>query len=369
MCKNILFLLSHQPNPRFIKQIDFLSNNNNVTVLYFFREYMQDLSKEYDYKVDLNLTLGSVSNGNYFNRIFQYLKTYMKLRHSLNNSYDILIVNNIDTLVFFKIGKLFSRCNVKVIIEISDLRSHAYLNNFKSKIIRIAESYVFKYVHGLIVTSPKFYDMYYKDIFKGECFLLENKPLSYLMPKKKQKTKNKKIVIGIVGLLLQGGPYQTLMEVLKGSSKYEVHVYGKGVYQDLVEKYSNSYDNIKFYGGYNFFSDIANIYASLDILYMPYDTTVESLNNRIALPNKLYEAMYYNIPIITSKNTYLGELIDEYEIGISIECCNNNELIRVLNNFNFAYFCKKLSELDSDAIIADNDYIKLGKYINTVAHG
>lgn len=39
--QNILFLISHQPNPRFVKQIKFLSLNHNVFVLYFYRNYKE----------------------------------------------------------------------------------------------------------------------------------------------------------------------------------------------------------------------------------------------------------------------------------------------------------------------------------------
>ena len=48
---NILFLLSHQPNPRFVKQIKFLSQRNNVILIYFYRNIMNDLLEDYKYDV------------------------------------------------------------------------------------------------------------------------------------------------------------------------------------------------------------------------------------------------------------------------------------------------------------------------------
>jgi len=362
--KNILFLLSHQPNPRFVKQINFLSENNNVTVIYFYRTYMKDLSSEYQNKVVFHRSLGTVSNGNYVQRIGNYLKSCVQLRKILKkNSYDTLVVNNIDTLALFKVSSAFQQHATKKIIEISDLRVHTYTNNIISKVMKNIEKFMFHYVDKLILTSPKFYDMYYNTLFKKKPFILENKPLSNMIPRRLDKGENEKIVIGIVGLLLQGKPYKSLFETIKDDDRYEVHIYGKGIFEELVKEFVSKYKNIKFFGEYNFFKDSAKIYASLDILYMPYDTTNGSLNNKVALPNKLYEAMYFKVPIVTSKGTYLGELVEELKIGQTIECCEENELLKIFESFNFVKYKNTLQNLDKEKYLADDDYVKLEQYI------
>jgi len=359
--KKIVFILSHQPNPRFVKQIDYLSKTNQVTVLYFYRTYMKDLTNEYS--VDLNICLGVIENGKYLSRIIKYFKSFIKLKKILKKrDYDILIINNIDTLVLFRLATLKK---IKVIIEISDLREHTYTNTIKSHTIRFIEKYLFKKIDKLIVTSPKFYELYYKNIFNKEVFILENKPLKNMIPKKLEKIKNKKIRIGIVGLLLQGKPYKTLLDTVKSDNNYEVLIYGRGVYQDLIEEYANQYENIKYYGEYNFFKDISRIYANLDILYMPYDTTNGSLNNKVALPNKFYEALYFYIPIITSKDTYLGELVEKYQVGVTIECCNKKDLIEALlyMNKHILEFQNNFLKIDKSIYIGDKDYNLLEDFI------
>lgn len=363
--KKILFLLSHQPNPRFVKQIKFLSASSDVSVVYYYRDYMKDLSSEYSNCCKLNENIGSISNGNYFQRIGKYFKSVQKLYKLLEtNQYDSLIVNNIDTLALFKLCTMFTKTTTQIIIEISDLRSHTYTKSFKAKTIRALENFMFRYVDKLIVTSPKFYDMYYSKIFDGKYFILENKPLSNMIPPKLKKMKNEKIIIGIVGLLLQGKPYETLFQTIKDDDRFEVHIYGKGTYQGLVEEYASEYENIKYFGEYNFFKDSAKIYASLDILYMPYDTTNGSLNNKIALPNKLYEAMYFQVPIITSRGTYLGELVKEYKIGETIKCCDKEELLNIINKIEIEKIQENFTTLDSDEYLADKDYNKLDSFIN-----
>lgn len=364
MKNKILFLLSHQPNPRFVKQIKFLSASSDVSVVYYYRDYMKDISSEYSSFCSLNVSIGSISNGNYLQRVGKYLKSILGLYKIVQaNRYDTLIVNNIDTLVLFKLCTLFQKNHTDIVIEISDLRSHSYTNGIKSKIIRVIEKFIFKFVDKLIVTSPKFYDVYYNEFFKGKVFVLENKPLSNMVPSKLEKKQNEKVVIGIVGLLLQGRPYETLFEAVKEDDRFEVHIYGKGTYQELVEKYASKYENIKYFGEYNFFQDSAKIYASLDILYMPYDTTNGSLNNKIALPNKLYEAIYFQVPIITSRGTYLGELVEQYGIGKTIKCCDKKSLFDTLLNINIENIQNNFQKLDKNIFLADGDYIKLQEFL------
>lgn len=134
MKSKTLFLLSHQPNQRFVKQIKYLSTSSEVNVIYFYRDYMKDLSIEYSDDCKLNENIASISNGNYFQRIVEYLQSIQKLCKLLkSNRYDTLIVNNIDTFILYKLCSFFQKENTKIVIEISDLRSHTYTNSFKSK--------------------------------------------------------------------------------------------------------------------------------------------------------------------------------------------------------------------------------------------
>ncbi len=368
---SILFLLSHQPNPRFIKQIKYLSKNNKVYVVYFNREDMETSTDEYVKNIHLDYNLGNIPDKAIIRRMLIYTRSINKLQKIIKDiDYDILFVNNIDVLFLYKFAsKFFSKLkNPKIIMEISDLRFHTYSKNIKSYIIRINEKVLFKQVDKLIVTSIKFYDLYYKNLFAQKPFVLENKPLSNMIPEKlniQNKSKNEKIIIGIVGRLLQGNPYKTLFDTVKDKSDIEVHIYGKGMYTDLVQYYSKTYKNIKYFGEYNFFKDSAKIYSSLNVLYMPYDTTSGSLNNKVALPNKLYEAMYFQVPIITSKETYVGDIVERLGIGTTIECCNNKNLNSLLLTLRgkLTRIKEKFPELDSNMYLADNDYINLEKFV------
>ena len=96
---------------------------------------------------------------------------------------------------------------------------------------------------------------------------------------------------------------------------------------------------------------------------MPYDTTNGSLNNKIALPNKLYEAMNFQVPIITSKDTYVGELVEYFNIGIAIKCCDTKEIKNSLEVIDFQTIYKNFGSLNRELYLADNDYKNLEKFV------
>ena len=366
MDKRLLFLLSHQPNPRFIKQIRYFSNACDVFVACFSREYMQNVSNEYIPFTVEDYNLGVIVNKRISKRIKSYFTSAVKYYRSLKVVRpSVIVVNNIDVLLLHFIVNIVVRNNSVIVMEISDLREHAYSFSIKSFFIALLEKHIFRLVDKLIVTSPMFYDSYYRKLYHKKHFVLENKPLSDMMPLKLKKIKNKKVVIGIVGLLLQEKPYRTLFDYVKFDDSYEVHVYGCGLYQYMVEEFAGKYENIKYFGAYNFFEDSAKIYSSLDVLYMPYDTTNNSVNNRIALPNKLYEAMYYKVIVLTSLNTYLGEIVEKYKIGITVKCCDENDLIKSLRfiESNKDFFLGELNNIDEEKYLADKDYFELSKYL------
>lgn len=53
-------------------------------------------------------------------------------------------------------------------------------------------------------------------------------------------------------------------------------------------------------------------------------------NVKVALPNKLYESILCELPIIVAKGTYLSELVEKMGVGVSVSHKDKNELKNVL---------------------------------------
>ena len=76
--------------------------------------------------------------------------------------------------------------------------------------------------------------------------------------------------------------------------------------------------------------DLNSIYSNVDIVVACYEA--ENLNERIAEPNKLYEAMFFCKPIIVSKDTFLANQVNENKFGWVVDAYNDAEIIEFVKN-------------------------------------
>lgn len=371
--KNILFFLSHQPNPRFIKQINYLAESSQVSVICFKRSTLPDLSANIAAGVTY-LSAGEIeSSGRYFSRLKAYAKAlgvlwrYRKRIHS-----DVVIVNNIDVLLLEKILQLLKFRSTKVVMEVSDLLQYVFDRGVLARIFKTIDQAVVRlFVDRLIVTSGKYYDVYYSKFFRGPHLVLENKPLRNNVPPRIERGgRSGPLIVGVVGLIYQAAPLRALFDAVKDDDSVEVHIHGR-LYdaqnsRELIESYCAVQRNIIFKGEYDFFRDAASIYGGLDILYVSYDTVDTMQNNRVALPNKLYEAMYFRVPVIASKGTYLAERVMAQGIGYEIDCGSVEQIREILefHSRRVDEFEKAFRGLPEEAYFADNDYEVFGRFVS-----
>ncbi|MEG1028063.1 MAG: hypothetical protein RSE07_05175, partial [Oscillospiraceae bacterium] len=107
------------------------------------------------------------------------------------------------------------------------------------------------------------------------------------------------------------------------------------------------------------------LYKNIDVINSIYGDT--SLEVTTALPNRLYEACLFKKPIISSKKTYLGEVIALYNLGIVVDV-EKDDVLPMINdyvkNFDVSNFKKGCQDFINDV---KNDekiiYSKLDEFI------
>lgn len=370
---DILFLLTLQPNPRFVKQINYLNDKYSVSVLYYRRDTMVDYSKQINSSV-MQKDLGEIPNGKYLKRIFIFLKSIIKLKkHIKDNNISHIVFDKLDAFVIYYLMRIIYWRSNKIIniLEVPDLKKINFDNRITAKIYRYIErKWMNKYINKLLVTSPEYYNAYYKCFYKGKCFVLENKPLSSNLPnriKKDVKENLKVLTIGLIGGLNRGKPIKALLNLVSKTEWLNLKVYGLGRDEKIIEEYANKYSNIEFHGSFNFFTDVNDIYKEIDVAYIVYDTTNISMNTKLALPNKLYECMYFGIPMIVSKDTYLAERVINDKIGLAIDFTDESEMIAAFIQIkeNYKTFKGNFNSITEDKYIADLDYIKFIEFLES----
>lgn len=333
----IIFLLTHVPNPRMYKRMRFLQRLGEIYVVCarrlnqnVFTVNDEDKISHYIYDLDIPPS---------FQHINRYKATRKFEKFAFDQldklSPDIIYTAGIDML---SIANRYSRYkDIRVIYEVADLREcfiKCLGKSFVQKIIDVVlccvERRLFKCVSLLLVTSMKFFDVHYVTFFPREKVLeLPNMPEIYPFSSYKRKACGDKFVVGFIGCVRYINQLKMLVDV---AEKVDVNVFFAGVGSDYdqleLEKYCKGKSWVKIMGKYDYAKDIANLYSMVDCVYSVYDA--DNPNVRIALPNKLYESVYCELPLIVAKNTYLSELVLRDQVGVAVDHKSKEELKNAL---------------------------------------
>lgn len=372
----ICFLISHVPNPRIRRRIQWLKDYADVYLIYVNR-LGEDIYNKVDYGVtayDIPLKLPSSS---YIFKRFLKFNVFKKnaIKKLIEIKPDVIyseLYESMSIAVHYK--KMF--LETKIIYEVSDLRE-LFITKQSKLLKKIAQFFLLKseknlinYVDLLILTSEKFYTIYYKNLIsRDKIMVIENIPDINIFENYTKK-KGGKFTVGFVGSLRYLDQLKLLIDVGKTEDIDIIFSGGASSKAEMKEllDYSEGYNNIYFTGPFEYKSEIASIYSKLDCVYSVYDA--DNNNVKIALPNKLYEAILCEIPIIVAKNTYLSELVEKWGVGISVDHRSKDDLkdkINLLkNNIQLLLEIKKNCSLIKKSFTDKNYNDELEKFLKNL---
>lgn len=144
--------------------------------------------------------------------------------------------------------------------------------------------------------------------------------------------KEKQVIsIGFVGGVRYFEENTALIEKLKNTFRYQLWYIGKPAPGCDLESYckANGVTNASFIGKYRN-EQKPELYRTIDMINSIYGS--DSLEVTTALPNRLYEACLFQKPIISSKGTYLGDVIEHFQLGLAIDV-ENDDVKALLDNY------------------------------------
>jgi len=124
------------------------------------------------------------------------------------------------------------------------------------------------------------------------------------------------IKICYVGILQDYRLLEEIPEFFIKHPEFEFHIGGFGKFESLYQDLSHKYPNIKYYGRLQY-QDTLKLECECDIMLAIYDPAIE--NHIFAAPNKFYEALMLGKPLIMAKGTGMSQLIEQYQLGETIE--------------------------------------------------
>ena len=148
------------------------------------------------------------------------------------------------------------------------------------------------------------------------------------MPDLRQK---KVINIGFIGGVRYFEENVSLIEKLKNQYRYQLWYIGKANNDCDLQGYCAQHEvtNVSFVGKYDN-SQKPELYKNIDVINSIYGN--DSLEVTTALPNRLYEACLFKKPIISSKGTYLGEVIERYGLGLVVDV-DEDDVLEIVNTY------------------------------------
>lgn len=347
--KKIIFILSAAQNSHCKNRIEeFMNFGFEVEVFAFLR--INQPMKEFCYKVNL---IGEIENAKYTNRLSLYRKKIKDIIKGLNPKDCIIYLFGLDlALAFNSVSKKFD-----YIYEEADLTYTYIENHFIRNVLKSLDKYVIKKSYKTVLTSDGFVNYLYKGNKPLNVFVLPNKLNPSICNIEKQLTKktfNKdKIVIGFVGVPRFKTIYNFIKNFCQMYPSYEFHVFGGPIDKKIQElgEMSNCY----IHGYFNNPTDLPEIYESIDLVLSTYDTEFD--NVKYAEPNKIYEAIYFETPIIVSSGTFLAEKVDRLNIGYHINAMDIQDIKRLIDSLSKESIEDKvfsIKKIDKNETIVDN---------------
>jgi glycosyltransferase involved in cell wall biosynthesis len=245
---------------------------------------------------------------------------YMKETVQYCKNFDILHCNDINTLPIGVIIKKFFNKNVKIIYDAHEYETETYaLSGIQKKITKLSEKYLIKYADRVITVSNSIADEYVKLYNIVKPALVLNAP-PYKDVKKQDKFREKFGIDGKTIFLYQGGlsknrGIELLLEVFKtiNNSESIIVFMGYGDLEALIIEASKESDNIFFHEAVS--PDILLDYTvSADFGIATIEDSC--LSYHYCLPNKLFEYIMAEVPVIVSDLPEMKKVVLSNHVGV-----------------------------------------------------
>lgn len=311
---------------------------------------------------DFKETLGSISVYKLKKGLLSlsfYLKFIWHLILSLMKSpASIFFAEDIYTLPLVVIFAKLKRA--KVYYDSRELFGHiAGLKDkkFKQSFWRGVEKFFIKKADHVIVTGRMDEDYLTQEYNLKNTLLIRNLPRYYKSPmhfdlhSNLQIVKGKKIIL-YQGLILKGRGIELIYNVLKALPDYVFIIIGGGdfvsYYKELAAR-MDLVDQVYFLGKLTQ-EELPKVTSAADVGAALIENL--SISYYYALPNKLFEYIMAEVPVLVSNLPQMKEIVNKYDVGFAINPEKKEEIISALKKIStdselrekFKQNCKKASE-------------------------
>ena len=248
----------------------------------------------------------------------------------------IIKENKRDSLFYlfgYEIASLAYRVGCRrFVYEEADVTASRIKNGFVRKALMALDRRIIRQSYRTVLTSGGFVPYIFpKGAPNGKLILLPNKLSPYFDAARKQAVQSADIDIdhirfAFIGLIRYPNTIVRFARVIgREFPQHEFHFWGDVEREEFIDEETRSCGNVFFHGRFKNPDDLMGIYAQTDISIACYDT--RSGNVRIAEPNKIYESVFFETPLVVSSGTFLAERVKELGVGYDIDASDDQVII------------------------------------------
>jgi glycosyltransferase involved in cell wall biosynthesis len=271
-----------------------------------------------------NFVIGAVQ---YFEFAIRTVKQYRKVDAWHCNDYEA-----------FAIGILakITRPRLKLIYDCHELESHRNGKGaFMRFTIRSIEKIFIPWTELVITVSPSIQKFYKKNYRLKDVALVRNLPNEMNVThsntlREKLGISNDRMVFLYQGMLGKGRGIEVLLEAFKARKTHDaVLVFmGFGVLKESIEECASTNENIFFVPAVSY-AEIPLYTGSADVGVNSVEPTC--LSYKYSLPNKLFEYIQSEIPVLTNPLPDCAALVSEFQVGKVIPSWNVATINKVVD--------------------------------------
>ena len=300
-----------------------LANNGyRVEVIAHLDKGLKEIEQKNGYMVKRLGYLDRTVTKSKIGKLKAYL-TFLKESVLYCKDFDILHCNDINMLPIAVIVKKYFNKNVKIVYDAHEYETETYaLHGIQKKITKLNEKSLIKYADRVITVSDSIANEYVNLYNIKKPALVLNAP-PYKEIKRQDRFREAFGIEGKTIFLYQGGlgknrGVELLLEVFKAIEDDEsVMIFmGYGELEELIIEASQEHKNIFFHQAVS--PDVLLDYTvSADFGIATIEDSC--LSYRYCLPNKLFEYIMAEVPLIVSNLPEMSKVVKDNEIGVVLE--------------------------------------------------
>lgn len=351
--KKIVFIESGENNPNNIKRMEEFKARGYDVIVYAFSRKQDNKNSPNGIQV---YNIGEfTSESSYFSRIGVIRKGIKKVieKHKEDDCIFYLLKSDMAIMYSYLSKRPY-------IFEEADMTHLSFGNKWLRNYLEIRIKSIIKHSVMSVFRSEGFLKYHFGDVYPDNVYVIPNRlhPDVLNLPHVDYNDNdNDNIRFGFVGGIRYNTIFAFAETVLKHFPRHQFHFYGKFSTKAQEDQFFalKKYPNCFFHGQFKSPDDLPTIYSKIDVLLSAYD--VRGINPRYAEPNKLYEAIYFDKPIIVSSNSFLADKVARLGIGYNVDALNEKEVVKLVESIDKKSIEAKkanIRKIDKDTCINSN---------------